>query len=164
MSCLISSRFNMKATILRQWDYGSPVSDATFEGKQDPWTLEIISEWDQDTSKVESGIQTIEFACIARGIEDGGIRVVGTTDDIKNDGKLVSSDYVRMQFGPNIILTKRDRVTNIKDSSGNIIWKEEEFDGSPTVFNVMGVKPVVDPFGSHIENSALLQRADPQNG
>jgi hypothetical protein len=64
-----------------------------------------------------------------------------------------------------VTLSKRDRITNVSNAKGEIIWKEEEIQGAPaTVFIVMGVTPVVDPFGNHIENTALIQRAQVQSG
>lgn len=165
--CLTSARFNMKADILRS---GTVVDDESGNAgewvlKHDPDSNEIIRVWvpagdNPDTPEVEDN--TLEtFSCIARGIIDGGVRVAGTTERFSDLYEGV--DYVKIFFGPKVRLTRRDRVTNIRDKRNNVIWAEEEReDGAPTVFSVVGVIPIVDPFGKHIENTALLERVETQ--
>jgi len=164
MRCLTSARFNLVATLLSQGEYGSAITSTSFVGRQNPVTLEIDRDWTPDTDKVTAGTQQIDFPLIARGIVDGGIRVVGTTERINPDGAFVSEDYVRIQYPTNIEISKRDRIYNIRNpKTGVAIWKEEEFDGEPTVFEVLGVTPILDPLGQHVENQALLQRAEVQS-
>lgn len=136
-----------------------------YEDKQDPITGEIERVWVvEDVDPVTPGVQEKRVKCIVRGILDGGIRVAGTTERITPQGIYENIDYVKMQFPANITITKRDRITNVTNRNGVVVWREEEFDNRPTVFDVLGVTPVLDPFGNHVENSALLQRADVQNG
>jgi len=170
MGCITGARFNMTATVLTQ---GGLVPDSTspdgtivghWESKQDPETGEIIRVWvmedaDPDTPEIDAK----KIKCIVRGILSGGIRATGTTERY-NDAILESLDYVKMQFPASVTITKRDRVTNIANKAGVIIWREEEFNNAPTVFDVLGVTPVTDPFGNLIEWSALLQRSEAQDG
>lgn len=166
--CLTSARFNMKADILRQnrtTPNPVPEGSGSWTYNQDPDTGEVIRKWQSykdnpDTPQNESEVLE-SFRCVARGIIDGGIRVAGTTERFSDMYENV--DYVKISFPASVKISKRDRVTNIRDPRGNIIWKEEEHPGSPpTVFNVMGVTPVIDPFGRHIESQALLERAEIQ--
>ena len=166
--CLTSARFNMKADILRQ-DTIQPVDPSDPGGewvyKQDPENGEIIRKWqskdtvDDPSTPEDESLET--FRCQARGIIDGGIRVAGTTERF---GSIYDNiDFVQITFSSRVKISKRDRITNIRDPRGNIIWREDEQPGSPpTVFNVMGVTPIVDPFGAHIESFALLERAEIQ--
>lgn len=164
--CLTSARFNMKADILRQNRTvpNPPDPEGSWVYRQDE-SGEIIREW-QSASAVDNpgtgeneGLES--FRCEARGIIDGGIRVAGTTERFSDMYENV--DYVKMSFPASVRISKRDRITNIRDPKGNIIWKEEEQPSAPpTVFNVMGVTPVIDPFGRHIESQALLERAERQ--
>lgn len=175
MRCLTSAKMNMTADILRQ--DSSPVDldpDSTsghYENQQHPITGEIIRVWvpdiqdNPDTPEDEhKPVNRVE--CIFRGVIDGGIRVAGTTERFGNLYENV--DYGKMTVASNVIITKRDRVTNVRDSTGKIMWVEEELglsdvDGVPTykatVFNVLGVTPVPSPFGRHVENFVLLERA-----
>ena len=167
--CLTSARFNMKADILRQHNT-DPVNPSEPTGewtiRQDPDSGEIIRVW-QSATAVDNPATTDEdeglesFRCIARGIIDGGIRVAGTTERFSDLYENV--DFIKITFPARTRLTKRDRVTNIRDPKGNIIWREEEQPSAPpTVFNVMGVTPVIDPFGRHIESFAMLERSEIQ--
>jgi hypothetical protein len=103
---------------------------------------------------------------MARGIIDGGIRVAGTTE--RWGETYVDIDYCRIEFPARVLVTKRDRITNIRNRKGQILWLEEELgpDGEgkfrATVFEVLGVTPVVDPFGNHTSNVAMLERAEVQ--
>lgn len=166
--CLTSARFNMKADILKS---GTVIDNdpATPEGewvlKHDPDSNEIIRVWvpagdNPDTPEVENNVLK-SFKCLARGIVDGGIRVAGTTERLSEIYE--AADYVRIWFPPKTPITRRDRITNIRDPKGNVIWREEErLDNAPTVFSVVGVTPLIDPFGKHMESMALLERVETQ--
>lgn len=158
----------MTSTVLTQDDQGQYDDNnlgevGHWENRQDPETGEIIRVWVvEDADPVAPGVQAKTVKCIVRGILDGGIRVAGTTERYTPQGLIESVDYVKMQFPASVTITKRDRVTNIANRKGIIIWREEESDNAPTIFDVQGVTPVVDPFGNLIEWSALLQRSEAQ--
>lgn len=143
-----------------------------YEFVQDPDSGAIERVWKpyvppvvQDGEPIPPPTREWTFDCIARGVVDGGIRVAGTTERWSTRGTIDTVDYVSLKFPPNVLLTRRDRVTNIRDKrTGRLLWAEEEIGGSATVFEVNGVTPVIDPFGAHVENFALLQRVDIQSG
>jgi hypothetical protein len=101
---------------------------------------------------------------MVRGVIVGGVRAAGTTEIFDPKGVYENIDFVKMNFPADVVITKRDRITNVTGPDGNVIWKEEEFSGAATVFDVLGVTPVIDPFGMLVENFALLQRAGVQGG
>jgi len=170
MGCLTSARYTMLADVLRQGagsDVPVNLSDqGTWVSSQDPITLEIVRKWVPVTDDSNPGKPLVwSIPCQVNGIIDGGIRVAGTTERFEKEYQNI--DYVRMLFGPGEVLTKRDRITNIRNRrTGQIIWKDEEvgFDGTgdyrATVFNVNGVTPIANYKGRHIENFANLERAD----
>jgi hypothetical protein len=171
VKCLTSVRFNMRADILRQTGGTTPpTSEGHWEDQQDPITGEIIRVWvpiadDPETPDIDESLAG-SFPCMARGIIDGGIRVAGTTE--RWGETYVDIDYVRIEFPANVIVSKRDRITNIRNRKGQILWVEEELapDGEgrfkATVFDVLGVTPVIDPFGKHSSNVAMLERSEVQ--
>lgn len=163
MSCLLSSRFNMRAKVLRQVGTNPQENPGGhWETQQDPETGDIIRVWVDDEDADTPGNQALIIKCIVRGVTNGGIRVAGTTQRYSEVYENV--DWATLVFPKNVILSKRDRITDVSNARGDIIWKEEEIEGAPsTVFLVMGVTPVVDPFGNHIENTALIQRAQVQS-
>lgn len=130
---------------------------------QDEISGDILNDWlppddDPDTTDVDESASTFRTVpCIARGIVDGGIRVAGTTERFGDTYENI--DYVKMWVPANIAISKRDRVTNIRDKAGGtVIWKDEESTGAATVFNVNGVTPLFDAFNRHVENFVLLEK------
>lgn len=166
----------MTALVLKQ---GGPSDDDSDTGSangryeyiQDPisgstervWVPEGASEGanseEFDPSKSMVGRR---IACSARGILEGGIRVTATTERYSTRGTLEVADYINFEFPAHEIITRRDRITDIRNSKGDLIWIEEESTNLPTVFEVTGVTPVVDPFGMPTKNFSLLERADDQ--
>ena len=60
-------------------------------------------------------------------------------------------------------LTLRDKVTNIRDKSNNPIWVEPNYpSNTPTVFEVVGSTPILDPFGSLIGYNTSVKRSESQ--
>jgi len=166
--CILGSTYVMKATLLRQYATGTgQINPAYYQVKQDPISGEIIREWNDTDPDVPSQV-AIDIPCMVEGIIDGGIRVAGTTE--RWGEHYDNIDWVRMEFPSSYIVTKRDRITNIRNAKTNqAIWVEEETAGTngvmvPTIFEVIGVTPVTDPFGRNGQNLALLQRAEVQSG
>jgi hypothetical protein len=147
---------------------GSP--SGRYEYQQDPDSGALIRVWVADTDNVAETVAQIErgvaegrrFKLQARGFVDGGIRVAGTTERWSSRGDIDTVDFISIKFPASVVLTRRDRVTDIRNSKGVLLWKEEEFDNSATVFEVLGVTPITDMYGNLIEQSALLQRAEVQ--
>ncbi len=168
MGCLLSARYVLQADILRQSLAGDPVNlseEGEWVEDQDPLTGAPIRLWKPLTDDSDPNAPKVySIDCMANGIIDGGIRVAGTTERFEADYKNI--DYVRMFFGPQHILTKRDRVTNIRNkATGQVIWSDEENNftsGVPkaTVFDVDGVTPIVNHRGRHVENFANLKKAE----
>jgi hypothetical protein len=60
-------------------------------------------------------------------------------------------------------LSGREKATNIKDSAGAIIWTELDYPTeTPTVFEVIGTTPMMDPFGRVIGYSSNMKRSENQ--
>ena len=134
MHCLVSAKYNMTFDVMRitviQKDSGA--LDRT-------WVLS------------NTGVPGM-----ARGIQGQGVRVVGSTERWSDTYSDVEVVKLRTQFE----LTKRDRVINIRDSNGQIAWKEDAV--TPTRFEVLGATPVFDPWGNLVEYDVMLQRAENQ--
>lgn len=133
MFCLIGARYNMTAEVYDQTQVQGPSG-------------QIKRVWDY-----ENPIATIR--CIARGIAGGGIRVVGSTErwgDLYDD-----VEYVMMQTDFN--LSKRHRIGMIRASDGQIAWEDGD---EAMIFDVLGAKPVIDPFGRLVEYDILLTKVE----
>lgn len=175
---LTGARFSMKATLLHQNDELPPNVDpiefedyGTWTNQQDPLTGEIIRVWVPFPDKPDDPQTPVydpyvnEIRCLARGIVDGGIRVAGTTERFGDTYENI--DFVKLWVPSTVSISKRDRITNIKDRKGHIRWLDEEFydpDGllppKATVFNVNGVTPLFNAFNRMVEQFVLLERAE----
>jgi hypothetical protein len=153
----------MEAEVLRQ-EYLNTDTDSAVEGSwethQDPISGAFLREWvpgsPAKNDEPESVLKTI--SCLVRGVVDGGIRVAGTTERFGDTYSNI--EYVKMWTPPNVFVTKRDRITNIRSKRGGVVvWKDDEYDDKPTVFNVNGVTPLFDAFNRHVENYIQLEKA-----
>jgi len=122
----------------------------------------VTEEIETDTHYTGEILRNVPL--IARSVVSQGTTAAGATE--KFNTEYMAVDYVRAYFPKNINISKRDRVTNIRSKRGNdVLWREEEMDDSPpTVFDVMGIQPVIDPFGRLVEQIVLMQRASVQGG
>lgn len=167
--CLTSGKFTMLATILRQnfATADAPVNTgAYYEVQQDPISGAVKRNWVASDPDVVT-VVTEDIPCMVEGIVDGGIRVAGTTERFSNVYENI--DWARMTFPKNVMISKRDRITNVRNAlTGEIIWKEEElstlnsgqYSSPATTFDVLGVTPITNPYGQVTEYVALLQRAE----
>ena len=117
--------------------------------RQDPDTGAMVREF--------SYIKTID--CYARGI----ITQSGTkgNDRQKFSNKYSNDQYIETRTSER--LTFRDKVKNIRDVNGNPIWYELNYPSdTDTVFDVMGITPISDPFGNIVGYNSSLERAENQ--
>lgn len=166
LKTITNAKYTMFCEVVKPAGATDTNADGTWVEKQDPETGDIIRVWvpatDDPSTPVDEATKYANVPCVIRGVVDGGIRVAGTTQRFSEIYENV--DWARLWFPPFYVITKHDRITNIRDrSTGEIMWKEEEIDGSPaTTFSVKGVTPTQGPFGRHIENVALLERTEVQ--
>lgn len=178
--CITSSKYEQVATLLRQGftgetDYTEDLLETGettghYEYIQHPVTGEVERVWvevplpdNPDTPDVNESDNVFTFKCQARGIITGGLNSQGTSERFTSKGAYENVDFIEMQVPKDVIITKRDRVTNITNSRGEIVWREEEHGSfKPTIFDVRGVTPSLDPFGSLVEWFVLLERSEIQ--
>lgn len=113
----------------------------------------------------DQGDSTFSVKCDVSSVVTSGIQAAGTTE--RFNGKIYdNSDFAHMILSSKYHLSKRDRITNVRTAkTGKIVWAEEELDTvnglyPATIFDILGISPLKDPFGNHIENRILLARVD----
>lgn len=165
--CIYGARFSMSADVLQYVtappddpNVVTPPSDWTTN--QDPITGEIITKWEPGTidnpttTAVDESVVTIR--CMAQGIYNSGIRAAGADEAF---GALYyNTEYVKLWVPADVSITKRDRVTNIKDSTGKDVFVDEEYlyGTRATVFNVRGVTPRFDYTNKLIDQFVMLEK------
>jgi hypothetical protein len=98
--------------------------------------------------------------CHAKGV------ISNSATTRSSDKQVFSNKYMNdqiIQVRTSEKLTMREKVTNIRDTAGNVIWAEANFPTeTPTVFEVIGVTPVTDPFGTVIAYNSSMKRSENQ--
>ena len=117
---------------------------------QDADTGSIKKEWQFDRTVV----------CSAKG------NISNSSSMTKGDNQTFSSKYKNeqaLQIRTLEKITLREKVTNIRDQEGNVIWEELNFpSNTPTVFEVMGITPMIDPLGGVLAYNATVKRSENQ--
>jgi hypothetical protein len=138
MNDLIGSLLSMKLDVYKQID------------RQDPNTGAIKKEW--------IFFKTVN--CHAKGVISNSATARGS------DSQTFSNKYKNeqiVQIRTIDRLTNREKITNIRDSSDNVIWKELDFPSdTPTVFEIIGTTPLTDPFGKTIGFNSSVMRSENQ--
>ena len=135
---LIDSVLSMQLDVYRQTEI------------QDPDTGAIKREWNYH--------RTLD--CHAKGV------ISNSATTRSSDKQVFSNKYMNdqiIQVRTSEKLTMREKVTNVRDAAGNVIWAEANFPTeTPTVFEVIGTTPVTDPFGTVIAYNSSMKRSENQ--
>ena len=126
-------------------------------------TLDVYIQQEQqnpDTGAIKKNfVYQKTIPCYARGI-------ISQSTSRNLDKQTFSNTYSNEQYIEARTaekLTVRDKIKNICDSSGNVIWHELNYPGNtPTVFEVIGSTPITDPFGSVVGYNTSLKRSENQ--
>lgn len=135
---LIDSMLTMQLDLYRQYE------------QQDPDTGAMKREWQYQ--------RTVD--CYAKGIISNSSTSRSSDKQIFNN-KYTNEQIIQVRTSERI--TMRDKVTNIRDASGNVIWTELNYPSeTPTVFEVLGVTPITDPFGNTLGYNSSMKRSENQ--
>jgi len=117
---------------------------------QDPDTGAIKKEWQFDRT----------VPCSAKGI------ISNSSSSRTGDKQILSNKYSNdqiLQIRTSDKITLREKITNIRDTEGTVIWEELNFPtNTPTVYELMGITPMTDPFGGVIGYNSTVKRSENQ--
>lgn len=120
-----------------------------------------VDEQDIDTGAMKKNwiyIRTVD--CHAKGV------ISNSSTTRSSDKQIFDNRYKndqQVQVRTTDRLTAREKVTNIRDQHGVPIWTEINFPSdTPTVFEVVGVTPLTDPFGRVIGYNSAIRRSENQ--
>jgi hypothetical protein len=138
MNSIVDSVLSMNLDVYRQSEL------------QDTDTGALVKEWNYHRT----------VACHAKGvISNSSAR--GSGDQQVFSNKYLNDQVIQVRTAKK--LTIREKVTNIRDTDGNVIWNEINYPSeTPTVFEVMGTTPVTDPFGRVIAYNSSMKRSENQ--
>ena len=118
---------------------------------QDPETGSINKEWQY--------YKTLD--CSAKGM------VSNSTSTRANDRQQLDNRYrneqmIQVRCAEKINI--RHKITNIRNKEGEFIWTELNYPTeTPTVFEVVGMTPISDPFGVSMGYNITAKRSENQN-
>lgn len=138
MHDLIDAVLSMKMDVYRQFD------------TQNPDTGAIVREWQY--------YKTVD--CHAKGVVSNSATTRSSDKQIF-DNRYTNDQIIQVRTAERI--TTREKVTNVRDMDGNVIWVEINFPTeTPTVFEVMGTTPITDPFGRVLAYNSSMKRSENQ--
>lgn len=129
-----------------------------------PFKMDLYVQTDQqdaDTGAIQKEWNFHKtLSCSAKGI------VSNSTSIRSNDRQQFSNRYELEQLIQIRTVEKinvRHKITNIRNSSNEVIWTELNYPSeTPTVFEVVGVTPIADPFGKNFAYNIVAKRSENQ--
>jgi hypothetical protein len=138
-------------------------TSGTYERRQDPDSGEIYDEFVPTPANTVGPAAQYDIQCYARGYTDLGFRSSANRETyLKGDYNVFEA--IEFTFPAKYkAIGRQSYITNIRMTNrpDQVLWIEEET-GLPTVFQVGGVTPVIDPFGKLREWVSVLTRAEIQ--
>jgi hypothetical protein len=117
---------------------------------QDPDTGAIVKQWNYYSTA----------DCHAKGIISNSATTRSSDKQIMSN-KYTNDQVIQLRTLDRVLF--RDKITNIRNKDGIVIWAEINFPTeTPTVFEVMGSTPITDPFGEVIAWNTTLKRSENQ--
>lgn len=116
---------------------------------------------DEDTGALKkTWAFTKTLPCFAKGsISSSGSG--GGVDKQKYTTRFKDTESIQIRVDK--FVSHRDKITNIRNNNGQIIWFELNYPtNTPTVFEVVGNTPITDPFGNVLGYNLLAQRSENQ--
>lgn len=138
MQGIIESVLSMRMDVYRQTD------------QQDPDTGAIKKAW----------IYQRTVDCHAKGVISNSA-TTRSSDKQVFDNRYTNDQQIQVRTSDRV--TTREKITNIRDQYDVPIWTEINFPSdTPTVFEVVGVTPITDPFGRIIGYNSSMRRSENQ--
>lgn len=138
MNDLIDSVLPMLIDVYRQYE------------SQDESTGALKKEWQFNRT----------VPCSAKGV------VSNSTSSRSGDKQSFSNKYINeqiLQLRTTSKIIFSEKITNVRHLDGTIIWEEINFPtNTPTVFEVIGVTPMTEPFGGLVGYNTTVKRSENQ--
>jgi len=148
----------MRATPLKR----VPVDSTDSHDVVDDITFSKKTEWAGDADLTTKELEPMKpIPCVVAPFSESTYR--SSQNNTSMDNIILSiNEYLEMKAPYYVDIDTSNLITNIVDRNNNVIWKEEEADGRPTTFKVVGVSPVLDPFNQPVSKLIVLRRAQVQ--
>ena len=119
-----------------------------------------------DTQDRDTGIIKKEWLfiktvpCSAKGVISNSIST-RSSDRQVIDTRYQNEQFIQVRTSEK--LNMRNKLTNVRTKNGTVIWSEINYPTeTPTVFEIVGITPVTDPFGEIIAYNTMAKRSENQ--
>ena len=119
-----------------------------------------------DTQDRDTGIIKKEWLfiktvpCSAKGVISNSIST-RSSDRQVIDTRYQNEQFIQVRTSEK--LNMRNKLTNVRTKKGTVIWSEINYPTeTPTVFEIVGITPVTDPFGEIIAYNTMAKRSENQ--
>mgnify|MGYP003325663752 FL=1 len=119
-----------------------------------------------DTQDRDTGIIKKEWLfiktvpCSAKGVISNSIST-RSSDRQVIDTRYQNEQFIQVRTSEK--LNMRNKLTNVRTKKGTVIWSEINYPTeTPTVFEIIGITPVTDPFGEIIAYNTMAKRSENQ--
>ena len=116
---------------------------------------------DRDTGIIKKEwlfIKTIP--CSAKGVISNSIST-RSSDRQVIDTRYQNEQFIQVRTSEK--LNMRNKLTNVRTKKGTVVWSEINYPTeTPTVFEIVGITPVTDPFGEIIAYNTMAKRSENQ--
>lgn len=129
-----------------------------------PMKLDVYRQIDSQNANtgaiVKSWVYYKTVDCHAKG------NISNSSSNTNTDRQSFNNKYKNeqsLQIRTEERITLREKITNIRDINSNAIWTELNYPSdTPTVFEITGSTPIVDPFGKVIAYNSTATRSENQ--
>ena len=121
----------------------------------------VITQDDITKAIKRSWLYKRTISCLARGYISDTVRSQGSGEKVGE--RYQDIDYLTIETEEK--LTKQQRITNIRNQKDEVIWFDlvsNNYD-TPIVYDVQGVTPVLDPFGTILSYNVTAKRSEVQS-
>jgi hypothetical protein len=164
MTCLSTIKFSMVATVVRNYKNNvvDPVTLGYNREVYDELTGESKTVWVATDLIPEDGVdhKSMEVPCLV-----SPNYTVSQDNDIKYQRtKVLDTERLTMKCPSRYRLFTTDRIIAIRNRTNELIFADDQIPDpiTPAIYNVVGVLPVVDPFGRTMEYQVALEKANAQ--
>lgn len=129
-----------------------------------PMLVDVYKQFDTQNESTGALKKEWQFnrtiPCSAKGIV-GNSASSGSGDKQVFSNKYLNDQVLQLRSATKI--TFREKITNIRNPDGTVIWEEINFpNNTPTVFEVMGVTPMTEPLGGIVGYNTTVKRSESQ--
>lgn len=166
MSCFTNAKFTMVANIIRNYTENvyDPSNIGGYKTIYDELTGEVSDIYVEADLIPNDGKNevTLSVPCLVTPSY-----TVSQANDLQYKGtRIIDTERLIMKVASRYHLYTTDRVTDIRTKTGELIFEDDQRPrsnaggSSPAVYNIVGVLPVTDPFGTVVERQVQLEKVN----